>query len=72
MIIIVIMITLIIVITIIIIKPVIMLSGKAPTAVLGVGALGEKILLRRTHSVFNGWSELGKNDVENENNDKKE
>ena len=56
------MITLIIVITIIIIKPVIMLSGKAPTAVLGVGALGEKILLRRTHSVFNGWSELGKND----------
>ena len=62
MIIILIMITLIIVITIIIIKPVIMLSGKAPTAVLGVGALGEKILLRRTHSVFNGWSELGKND----------
>ena len=39
-----------------------MLSGKAPTAVLGVGALGEKILLRRTHSVFNGWSALGKND----------
>ena len=56
------MITLIIVITIIIIKPVIMLSGKAPTAVLGVGARGEKILLRRTHSVFNGWSELGNND----------
>ena len=65
MIIIVIMITLIIVITIIIIKPVMMFkSGKAPTAVLGVGALGEKILLRRTHSVFNGWSELGNNDVD--------
>ena len=58
------MITLIIVITIII-KPVMMFkSGKAPTAVLGVGALGEKILLRRTHSVFNGWSELGNNDVD--------
>ena len=56
------MIILIIVITIIIINPVIMLSGKALTAVLGVGARGEKILLRRTHSVFNGWSELGNND----------
>ena len=39
-----------------------MLSGKALTAVLGVGALGEKILRRRTHSVFNGWSELRNND----------